>query len=155
MNRRRAAVVLLKEDKLLLIHRITPTKEYFTFPGGGVESGETPEFAAIRELKEETTLDADLGPLLYHHIYDDGSEEFFYRCTNSRGEACLPADAEEYARMQSGLDSYEPVWLPVLNLPETLLYPLEIRDWLIDDLRDDFARTPREATLIKSARRES
>ncbi len=35
-----------------------PWKGWLAFPGGSIEAGETPEEAAIRELKEETALDA-------------------------------------------------------------------------------------------------
>lgn len=33
------------------------------------------------------------------------------------------------------------------KLPKLLLYPLEIRDWLIEDLKTNFENTPRVATL--------
>ena len=39
------------------------------FPGGAIEIGETPEQAAIRELKEETGLDAEVQSLL--GVYTD------------------------------------------------------------------------------------
>jgi mutator protein MutT len=34
------------------------------FPGGAIELGETPEMAAIREAKEETGLDVEVGSLI-------------------------------------------------------------------------------------------
>lgn len=34
------------------------------FPGGAIELGETPEMAAIREAKEETGLDVEVGDLI-------------------------------------------------------------------------------------------
>ena len=34
------------------------------FPGGALELGETPEQAAVREVKEETSLDVQVGQLL-------------------------------------------------------------------------------------------
>lgn len=39
------------------------------FPGGAVELGETPEMAAIREVKEETGLDVEVNKLI--GIYTD------------------------------------------------------------------------------------
>ncbi len=68
----RAAAIILKEAKILLIHRFFNGKEYYVFPGGGVESGETPEEAAIREMKEETSLDVKLDRKLWevHNKFD-------------------------------------------------------------------------------------
>ena len=39
------------------------------FPGGAVESGETPEMTAVREAKEETGLDVSVGRLI--GVYTD------------------------------------------------------------------------------------
>ena len=44
------------------------------FPGGAIEIGETPEQAAIRELKEETGLDAEVQSLL--GVYTDSDMRY-------------------------------------------------------------------------------
>ncbi len=44
------------------------------FPGGAVELGETPEMAAIREVKEETGLEVEIRRLV--GIYTDGDMEY-------------------------------------------------------------------------------
>lgn len=44
------------------------------FPGGAIELGETPEMAAIREAKEETGLDVEVGKLI--GIYTDCNMEY-------------------------------------------------------------------------------
>ena len=42
------------------------------FPGGALELGETPQMAAVREVKEETGLDVELGDLI--GVYTDCDE---------------------------------------------------------------------------------
>ncbi len=58
-------VVCLRGDKVLLIRRGTPPRlGQWSLPGGRLEWGETLEVAALRELKEETGVDAELTGLL-------------------------------------------------------------------------------------------
>ena len=53
-----ASVALVREKDILLIARNRPPSEgLWTFPGGRLEPGETPEQCATRELKEEMGLD--------------------------------------------------------------------------------------------------
>lgn len=54
-----ASLICRREGRFLLVERgKEPWKGWLAFPGGSIEAGETPEQAAIRELKEETALDA-------------------------------------------------------------------------------------------------
>lgn len=54
--RQRVSAVILKDKSILLIKRIKPGQEYYIFPGGGVEEGETLEEALRREVAEELSL---------------------------------------------------------------------------------------------------
>lgn len=70
VNRRAARVLLFDEhDRVLLFHGVdssTPDANPWWFtPGGGLEPGETPHEAAVREVKEETgfTLGSVSGPV--------------------------------------------------------------------------------------------
>lgn len=64
MNKR-AAGVIIKDNKILLMQRIENGLELFVFPGGNVEKGEIVEEAAVREIKEELSLDVKLDKLLF------------------------------------------------------------------------------------------
>lgn len=52
------SLICRRDGRFLLVERgKEPWKGWLAFPGGSIEAGETPEEAAIRELKEETALD--------------------------------------------------------------------------------------------------
>ena len=57
------AILLDKDNKILLIHRNTAEMQRWELPGGKLEKGEIPEATTIRELKEE--LNIDVKPLKY------------------------------------------------------------------------------------------
>ncbi|WP_428376978.1 NUDIX hydrolase [Lichenicoccus sp.] len=79
-----ALAVVLHEDRVLLVRRRNPPDAgLWGYPGGRIETGETIEAAAIRELLEETGVAAEAvrlltpfdvlhgearGPLLGHYI---------------------------------------------------------------------------------------
>ena len=55
----RAGIILVLNDKVALIERHRAGLHYFTFPGGHVDKGETPERTAVRETEEELGLAGD------------------------------------------------------------------------------------------------
>jgi 8-oxo-dGTP diphosphatase len=58
------AGVLEREGKILICQRRPdqPHANKWEFPGGKVETGETPEQALVRELGEELGIEAEAGP---------------------------------------------------------------------------------------------
>ena len=59
-------VVVTPEGELLLMRLCLPRMELWITPGGGIDSGETPEAALRRELLEEIALDAGrIGPQVW------------------------------------------------------------------------------------------
>jgi 8-oxo-dGTP diphosphatase len=61
------AVIVDDDDRLLLSHWIEGRRPAWTMPGGGLESGEDPERAVRREVREETGYRVQVGALLGIH----------------------------------------------------------------------------------------
>jgi 8-oxo-dGTP diphosphatase len=150
----RVAGIIIKDERVVLMHRNKNGQEYWVFPGGGLEdSDSSPEEGLLREIQEETTLSVKVNKLLYTHDYTSNNG-LYYLCDFISGTLKL-GDSVELKRMQEGKgDLYEPVWVSLANLNNLLLYPLEIRDWLTNDIKNNFADAPRQQKLnIKDLRK--
>lgn len=63
--------IIIHNGKTLLVHQ---TNNFWSFPKGHIESGETEAEAAIREVKEETNLDIDIDESTrqtLHYVIED------------------------------------------------------------------------------------
>jgi len=107
--RHRAAVFVRDGKNVLLFHRTKNGEEYYAVPGGGVEPGETPEQAAVRELKEETSLDIVLGEKL-GELEMDNNYQYFYIAKSWSG---TPELGGEELEKQSPTNIYQLEWVPI------------------------------------------
>jgi 8-oxo-dGTP diphosphatase len=58
-------IVCLRDDSVLLIRRGTPPRQgEWSLPGGRIEPGERAVDAALRELREETAVEAEITGLI-------------------------------------------------------------------------------------------
>ena len=65
------AAVILREDRVFATQRgYGPWKDYWEFPGGKIEPGETPEEALRREIREELETEISVGEKLARVEYD-------------------------------------------------------------------------------------
>jgi 8-oxo-dGTP pyrophosphatase MutT (NUDIX family) len=148
----RAAAILVAGGKILLIHRTNKGKEFWVFPGGGVEEGEKVKSAVVREVMEEASIICETTKLLYTYIFTDiDHKQFYYLCKYISGKPKL-GDYNEKQTMEEGDQTYEPIWIDIRKLPKLLVYPMEIRDWLIADYANSFIDTPRLKKTISGHR---
>jgi 8-oxo-dGTP diphosphatase len=74
-----AAALILRDSRILVCQRRRDDTHslQWEFPGGKVESGETPEEALARELREELAVEAAIGKEIYRtrHRYKDSRSE--------------------------------------------------------------------------------
>ena len=95
MNRPRACAAILKDDKILMVCHQTPSRTYWTLPGGGIHADETFEQAAVREVQEETGLDVDVIQLLFVEEYQYGKSYCYLAQLVNDVEPILGYDPEE------------------------------------------------------------
>ncbi len=104
------------EVEVVLVHR--PRYDDWSLPKGKLDPGETDEQAALREVREETTVRADLGPELPPTIYLDKSGKHkrvrYWAMTIVEG---APAPANEVDAV---------VWLPISAAVDRLTYPHDV-----------------------------
>ena len=77
--RHRSMALVVRDNKILMEKVYYDNRYFYTIPGGGIEENETPEEAAIRELKEECGLDGTIvKKVAVSYGRGDGSEEHVY-----------------------------------------------------------------------------
>lgn len=95
--RPRVCAAIIRNDEILMVRHRDGEREYWTLPGGGIEPSESPQEAAVREVKEETGLEARVCRFLFEAMYLDGSStsQCFLLEIAEGQEATLGYDPEE------------------------------------------------------------
>jgi 8-oxo-dGTP pyrophosphatase MutT (NUDIX family) len=109
------------KKKILLVKR--RDVQIWVIPGGGIEDGETPEEAAVREVKEENGYEIEIVRKIAEYSWKgNGRKSYLYEGRVIGGKATLSNESK-------AVEFYE-----MTRLPE-LLHPL-IPDWLQDYKKD-------------------
>lgn len=138
--RNSAKAIIIREDQLLVIQKKDELGDYFILPGGGQHHGELLQAAVRREVNEETSLDVNVGDLLFIRDYisanhefassepDAHQVEFMFNCRIAgQGEARMGDEPDDE---QIGIR-----WLPLADLLQHRLYPLALRPFLLEKVR--------------------
>lgn len=122
--RDRSSVVIIENEKVVLIQRNWNDSVYYVFPGGGIENGEEPKLAAKREALEELGVEVSVKECISEVEFNEGSQFFFLAeiltGTLSKGEG------EEYTDEKRGRGTYMPVWMDIEKLSSIDVRPIEV-----------------------------
>ena len=108
------AAIIVKDHKVFATQRgYGEWKDFWEFPGGKIDAGETPEEALCREIKEELDTEIAVGELFTTINYDYPTFHITmhcYLCTIENGSLTL---LEHEAAKWLSLDQLDSItWLP-------------------------------------------
>lgn len=143
MSRIRVAGIIPLEGGFAFMHRKDVIKRsdiqnYYTFPGGGLENGETLEEGTVREIKEEFGIDVKVVKKLYEMDSEKfDQKEYFFLCEYIKGDFGT-GTGPEFSNNPEYKDSgrYIPEIISKEEIGNILLLPKEIKDRLIKDIKE-------------------
>jgi 8-oxo-dGTP pyrophosphatase MutT (NUDIX family) len=118
-----AGGVIIHDGQMLVLDR--PSREEIRLPKGHIESGETPEKTALREVQEETglgnlTIVEDLGSQTVEFDYKGAHYrrvEHYFLMRHTQGEFVKQPDKDA--------KQFKPMWIPMEDAASRLTYESE------------------------------
>lgn len=147
MKRTRCAAYIEMNGGVAFMHRVnvkpTPGKpdmphgEYYVFPGGGLEEGETIEEATAREVLEEFGIIVEVEGVLYHEKIHEELDEYIMKCKYVSGEfgtGSGPEFSNDPAYDERG--TYDPTIIKKEEIKSIRLIPGVLKDRLVKDIEE-------------------
>ncbi len=143
-ERIRVAGIIKMNGGYALMHRKNVIKkkdfqDYYAFPGGGLEEGETLEEGVIREIKEEFGINVEVIKKLYEMESNKlNQKEYFFLCEYIDGEFGT-GDGPEFNNDPKYIECGE--FLPEIikeeEIKNLLLLPPEIKEKFVEDIKNN------------------
>lgn len=127
----RSGIVLVSGGRVALIRRERAGRVYYLFPGGGVQSGETPAEAAGREAWEELGLRVAVGRLLAE-VWFHGDRQFFFEA-REQGGVFGTGEGAEMTSPAAADGTYEAAWVDLDDVCRLDVRPRAIAEAITED----------------------
>ena len=127
--RNRSGIILIQNDKLALIERHRNGLHYFIFPGGGIDEGETPQQAAIREAEEELGIIVEIRQKIAEVLINENTQHYFLaeKISGEFGSGT----GEEYGEYNPAYGTYLPLWMPLKDVLNNNILPRELAELVV------------------------
>jgi len=133
----RAVAIIIKDNKVALVHRKKEGRDYWVFPGGGVEEGETPEEAVVREVQEELSLTGKVERLLFSvESYPGGDKDPYFLCSVDDNKIELGGPEKDRHSKQNW---YSPQWVEFEKVRNLNLLPEKAKEQFLEEV--EFGRS--------------
>ena len=141
MKRIRVAGLIEIDDGYALMHRKDvkkventdkPYGEYYVFPGGGLEEGETLEQGVVREIIEEFGINVEVIEQIAYRKVNEENDEYLFKCkyvSGRFGTGTGPEFSGEPKYVDRG--KYIPEIVPKTNIVNIRLVPEEFKKVLL------------------------
>src|SRR5688572_12870616 len=142
--RTRAGIILIEDNKIALIERHRAGLDYFVFPGGGVDEGESPEQAAVREAMEELGITVVIKQKVAEVQVGQKSRQVYFLAEQTGGEFGTGigeeyTDSDPYSP-EEGI--YIPIWMPVDELQHHQnIYPADVAKLVMRSVGEGWAES--------------
>ena len=129
--------IIVIDNAVVMVRHNENDDSFYLFPGGGVEANESIFDAVKREVAEEVSLDVDPEKIVYIRetkINNDFGLEIYVLCKFKAGKLKLGFDPEKSSQVLTGVD--------ILNVNDLLTqkwYPLELKEFFLDDIKNSFS----------------
>ena len=145
--RRAARAIIRRNDELLLMHRSKFGKDYDILVGGGIELGEEPLAALMREISEETGVNVGQPKLVFiEEAGEPYGTQYIYLCDYIDGEIRLDPNSTEAKINQLGHNTYQPVWRKLSEFEAVEFRSPQLKRAILDGFANGFPDQPIDIT---------
>lgn len=145
--RKAARAIILNGDQILVMHRNKFGFEYDILVGGGVEIGESPDQALLREIQEETGVVVSKPQLVFvEQAAEPYGVQYIYLCNYVSGDPALDPNSTESKIDAMGVNRYQPLWRKLTEMETLPFRSSALKQAIIDGINNGFPSQPIDIT---------